>query len=169
LSKKLQILLKLFFILSIAFFTLSASQVLGDESEAVSSVSQAENSLDSAYLSLLEAERAGGDVSEVVKVLNTAIEYYSEAERAIKKGEYDTAVLLATEAVEASNVVLEADLGLIAVSKYVEGADLRNQLYLSLGAVIFIIPLSFLGWRGFKEYYIENIKKMRPEVVIDEP
>jgi hypothetical protein len=169
LSKKRQIVLKLFSILSITFFTLGASQVLGDESEAVSSVTQAENSLDSAYLSLLETERAGGDISELVKVLNTAIEYYSKAEMALKKGEYNEADLLATKAVKASNVVLEANLGLVSVTKYVEGAALRNQLYLTLGAVIFIIPLSFLSWRRFKEYYIENIKKMRPEVVIDEP
>lgn len=154
--------------LIITFFTLGAFQALGDESEAVSSVTQAKNSLDTAYLSLLEIERAGGDVSELVKVLNTALEYYSQAERAIKKGEYDVAVLLSTKAVKASNVVLEVDIGLITVTKYVEGANLRTQLYLTLGAVIIIIPLSFLSWRRFKEYYIENVKKMRPEVVIDE-
>jgi len=151
------------------FFIPSSSRVLGDESEAVLRVSQAEDSLGAAYLSVLEAERAGGDVSELVVVLNTALEYYSEAERLIEAGEYGAAVFLVRKAVEASNVVLDVDFSLLVVVEHVEVAPHWNQIILSFGAVFFIILLSFLGWRRFKIYYIRRVLGSGLEVVVDEP
>ena len=49
----------------------------------------AEDALGSIYLSLLEAKRAGGDVSELVELLNTSLKYNSEAERALASREYE--------------------------------------------------------------------------------
>ena len=167
--KKTQSFLVLFFVLTIIFFSPYAFQALGDESEAVLRVSQAEDSLESAYLSVLEAESAGGDVSELIRILNTALEYYSEAERVIKTEEYEEAVLLAAKVVETSNVVLDANTGLIVVAKHVKSAAFMNQLYMSVGACILIITLSFLGWRRFKNYYIKKLKDFKPEIVVDEP
>lgn len=168
-KKKLQYFSVLFFILIIMFFIPRSSRVLGDESEAVLRVSQAEDSLKAAYLSVLEAERAGGDVSELALVLNTALEYYSEAEMLIEAGEYEAADFLARKVVQASNVALDVDISLIVVAEHVEEATLWNQIILSFGAVFFIILLSFLGWRRFKIYYIQRVLGSRLEVVVDEP
>ena len=154
----------LFFIFSLIFFTQNVYRVLGDESEAVSRVSLAEDSLEAAYLSVLEAERAGGDISEIVGLLNTALEYYSEAERALKSGEHDIAVQLAGKAVEASNAVLEASINLIVVVGHVEEEAFRNQLFLSFGAVCLIVLFGFLGWRLFKGYYARRVMGLRSEV-----
>ena len=131
-------------------------------------VSQAEDSLEAAYLSVLEAERMGGDISEIVTFLNTTLEYYSEAERALESGEYDAAVQLAGKAVEASNEVLEADIGLIVVAGHVEEEAFRNQLFLSFGMVCLIVLFGLLGWRQFKVYYVNRVTGFRPEVVVDE-
>jgi hypothetical protein len=169
LLKKIQSFLVLFFVLTIIFFSPYAFQALGDKSEAVLRVSQAEDSLEIAYLSVLEAERMGGDVSELIRILNTAVEYYSEAERVIKTEEYEEAVLLAAKAVETSNLVLDANTGLVYVVKHVEGIAFETQVYMSLGACILIITLSFLGWIRFKNYYIRKLKDFKPEIVVDEP
>ncbi len=147
----------------------SVSQVLGGESEAGSRISQAEGSLEVAYLSVLEAKRAGGDVSELVALLNTALEYNSEAERALESGEYNAAVQLAGKAVDASNVVLDADVSLVFVAKRVKEEIFRNQLFLSFRDVSFIVLFGFLGWRLFKGYYVQRVMGYRPEVVADEP
>jgi len=168
LSKKLKFFSVLLFIFVSVFSTLSVSRVLGDESEAVSMVSQAEDSLEAAYLSVLKAERMGGDISEIVTFLNTALEYFSEAEIALESREYDAAVQLAGKAVEASNAVLEADIGLIVVAGHVEEEAFRNQLFLSSVMVCLIVLFSFLGWRRFKVYYISRVMAVRPEVVVDE-
>jgi hypothetical protein len=138
--------------------------VVGAESEAITRVSQAEDSLEVAYLSVVEAERAGVDVSELVVLLNAALEYYSEAERALESEEYDIAVQLAGKVVEASNAVLEADSSLIVVAGHVEEEAFRNQLFLSFGAVCFIVLFGFLGWRLFKGYYAWRMIGLRSEV-----
>ena len=143
-------------------------QARGDQKEAEMRCSQAEDSMEAAYLSILEAERAGVDVSKLVVLLNTALEYYSEAERALDSGEYDAAVQLAGEAVEASNVVLDADISLMFVAERVEEEVFRNQLFLSFGAVCFTVLFGFLGWRQFKGYYVQRVMGLRPEVVADE-
>ena len=140
----------------------------GAESKAASRVSQAENSLKAAYLSVLEAERVGGDVSELVAFLNTALEYYAEAERVFEIGEYGSAVDLADKAIDASNVVLETDISMIVVTEIVKEKVFRNQLYLSIGASCIIILFSVLGWKVFKGYSVRRINGLSPEVVADE-
>ena len=167
-SKKLKFFSVLLFIFVSVFSTLSVSRVLGDESEAVSMVSQAEDSLEAAYLSVLKAERMGGDISEIVTFLNTALEYFSEAEIALESREYDAAVQLAGKAVEASNAVLEADIILLVVAGHVEEEAFRNQLFLSSALVCLVVMFGFLGWRRFKVYYVSRVMDVRPEVVVDE-
>jgi len=159
----------LFFIFSLMFLTQNVSRVLGDKSEAVSRISHAEDSLEAAYLSVLEAERMGGDISEIVTLLNTALEIYSEAERALESGEYDTAVQLAGKVGDASKAVLEADISLMVVAGHVEEEAFRNQLFLSFGMVCLIVLFGFLGWRRFKVYYVNRVMGFRPEVIVDEP
>jgi len=168
LLKKLQYFSVLLFVFALVFIFPSVSRVQGAKSEAVSRISQAEDYLEAAYFSLLEAERAGGDVSGLVVFLNTALEYYSEAERALEYGEYETVVQLAEKVVEASNVVLEANIGVMVVSKDVKETELRNQFLLSFGSVCFIILLGFVGWKWFKDYYTRRVMGLRPEVVADE-
>ena len=165
-SKKMHYFLLLLF--TLVFFMPSVSRVIGAESEAISKVSLAENSLETAYLSLLEADRAGGHVSGLVALLNTALEYYSESENALELGEYDAAIQLAGKSVEASNVVFETDINLIEITKKVEEEVFRKQLFLSFGVVCLIVLFGFLGWRQFKVYYVHRVMDSRPEVIADE-
>jgi len=167
-SNKLKYFSVFSFIFVSVFFTLIVSPVLGAESEAVSRISQAEDSLEAAYLSVLKAERAGGGVSELVELLNTALEYYSKAEKALESGEYETAVQLAGEVVEISNLIMKADVSLLFVAERVEESVFRNQLFLSFGAICLIVLFSFLGWRQFKGYYVRRATGLRLEVVTDE-
>ncbi len=167
-SKKLKCFSALFFVCTYVFFMPSVSRVMGAESEAISKVSLAENSLEVAYLSLLEADRAGGDVPELVALLNTALEYYSESDRALELGDYDAAIQLASKSVEVSNVVFETNINLIEVTKKVEEEGFRNQLFLSFGVVCLIVLFGFLGWNQFKVYYFHRVMDSRPEVIADE-
>lgn len=158
----------LFFILLMVLFLPGTCQVFGDELDAISRVSQAEDSLEAAYITVVKAERAGVDVSELVGVLNTAMEYYNEAERAIKTGHYEEAVLLATKVIRTSNIVLDADISLMVVAEHVEETTFRNQLFLSSGAVLIIILFGILGWRYFKSYYIHRMMGLKIEVNANE-
>ena len=157
-----------FFMFSFMLFTPNVSRVLG-ELEAALRVSEAEDSLEAAFLSVLEAERAGGDVTEIVDLLNNALVHYSEAERALEYGEYDTAVQLARKAIEDSNLVLETTMNLILVVGDVKEKAFRNQLFLSFGMVCLIVLFGILGWRQFKLYYVHRVMDFKPEVIVDEP
>jgi tetratricopeptide (TPR) repeat protein len=167
-SKKLLYLPCLFFLIILLYFSFGFSLVYGEESEVRGKKSQAEDSLEAAYISLLEAERAGGDISGLVSLLNTALDYYSQADIALRSGKDEEALKLAEKAIEVTNEILEADVSIIVVSEHIEEVRFRNQLIISLGSVFFIIIFGFLGWSRFKDYYLQNMIGLRPEVVSDE-
>jgi len=167
-SKKLPYLPFLFFLIILLYFSFGVSRVYGEELEARGKISQAEDSLEAAYISLLEAERAGGDISGLVSLLNTALDYYSQADIALRSGKDEEALKLAEKAIEVTNEILEADVSIIVVSEHIEEVRFRNQLIISLGSVFFIIIFGFLGWSRFKDYYLQNMIGLRPEVVSDE-
>jgi len=151
-----------------AFSLQSLCLVWAGEMEAVSEISRAEDFLKTAYLYVLDAERAGGDVSELVARLNTALEYFSEAERAFGSGKYDSAVLLAGRVVETSDVILNDAVGLRGAAELQGEISFRNQLILSSGVVCSTVLFGFLGWRRFKDYYVRRMMGLRSEVVVDE-
>jgi len=143
--------------------------VYGDEKEeAILRISEAEDAIKSAYLSLLESERVGGDISELVELLNTALEYQFKANRALELGDFYTAINLDQKVIQISNEILNTDINLISVAKYLEEVNFRNQVLLSLGVTLSTIFLGFLSWRFFKKYYIRNLMASSLEVSADE-
>ena len=167
-SKKPPYLPFLFVVITSLYFSFGFSLVYGEESEVRGTMLQVEDSLEAAYISLLYAERAGGDISELVPLLNTALDYYSQADVALKSGKDEEALNLVLKAIEVTNEVLEADVNIMVVAEHVEEVRFRNQLIISLGSVFFIIIFGFLGWSRFKDYYLQNMIGLRPEVVSDE-
>ena len=146
-------------------FALCESDVEG----ARSALELAEEAVASAYVLVLEAEGAGGEISELVARLNDALEYLSGAERAFESGEYDGAVMSAGKAVEASDAVGRGAVGLKRVAEVRSGIQFRNRLVLSFELVFFTVLLGFLGWSMFKRYYLRRMRGLRPEVAADEP
>jgi len=140
-----------------------------DVGGARSAMESAEETLASAYLSVLEAERAGGDISELVARLNGALEYLSGAERAFESGEYDEAVLSAGKAVEASDAIGSDAVALNQLAEYQGEIQFRSQLVISFELVYFTVLLGFLGWSLFKDYYLRRMRGLKPEVAADEP
>ena len=146
-------------------FALCESDVEG----ARSALESAEEAVASAYRSVLEAEGAGGEISELVARLNSALEYLSGAERAFESGEYDGAVLSAGKAVEASDAIGSDAVALKRLAEVRGEIMFRNQLVLSILLVSLTVSLGFLGWSLFKGYYLRRVRGLRPEVSADEP
>ena len=139
----------------------------GTASEASIQMSETQDSLKRAYLSLLEVERAGGNVTELVMLLNVALDYYTEAEREFKAGKYDSALELADKCIDMSTRVIETDISMIVITEHVKEESFRNQLYLSIGAICIIVICGILGWELFKNYYQRTISGSSPEIVND--
>ena len=140
----------------------------GDEREVMLELSQAENSLEIAFTSLLVAERAGGDISSFVALLNYALDLYNKANLAFQNGEYETATIFLVELDEVLINVLELGNSLAAASERFSTIQFRNQLFLSIGVSIFLLVLGFVGWRQFKVTYFRIKKDYFPEVVVNE-
>jgi len=146
-------------------FALCESDVEG----ARSALESAEEAVASAYVLVLEAEGAGGEISELVARLNDALEYLSGAERAFESGEYDGAVLSAGRAVEASDAVGRDAVALKRLAEVRGEIQFRNLMVISFGLAVITVLLGILGWSLFKGYYLRRVRGLRPEVSADEP
>jgi hypothetical protein len=129
----------------------------------------AEDSLKSAYLSVLEAERGGGDVSELVSGLKVAVGHYSEAKRAFESGDYDDAVILAEKTIEAANNISNDAARLRGAKKFQGEIAFGYWLFQSFGAMCIIVVSGYFGWSRFRGYYVRRLLGLRPEVSVDEP
>jgi hypothetical protein len=128
----------------------------------------AEDLLESAFLSVLEAERRGVDVYELVSGLKVAVGHYSEAERAFESGDYDGAVILAERTVEAANNISNSAVRLRGVTEVQGEIAFGYWLFQSLGAVCVIVVSGYFGWSRFRGYYVRRLMGLRPEVSVDE-
>ncbi len=135
---------------------------------ARSVVEMAGESLESAYLSVVEAERSGGDVSELVSYLRVAVGHLSEAERALEMGDYDGASLLADKADEAAKDILLIASRLGDFSIMQGRIAFGYRLLVSFGVFMVIMIYGFLGWKTFRGYYFRRLMELKPEVSVDE-
>jgi hypothetical protein len=128
----------------------------------------AEDSLKSAFLSVLEAERGGVDVSELVSCLRVAVEHYSEAERAFESGDYDGAVILAEWTVEAAKNISDNAVRLRGVAEVQGEIAFGYWLFQSFSTVCVVVVSGYFGWGRFRGYYVRRLMGLRPEVSVDE-
>jgi hypothetical protein len=140
-----------------------------DIESARSMLESAEGALASAYLSIVEAERSGGDISPLVMAFNGALNDLSAGRRALDAGDYELASDLASEAVDLSDMVTEEAVLLRHIAEYEGEIEFRNRLILAFMSVYLIVLLGFLGWRLFRVNYLLRMGLMKPEVAVDEP
>jgi len=138
------------------------------ETEVVSALTSAEEAAASAFVAVLEAERAGGNVSKLLVRLNDAAEGLSKAEISYRLGNYEAAISFsAISSGICTGVRSDAEeLRLQALGPKHMQVWLR-MIESVLGAAIVGIG-GFWSWRLFKRRYFERILRMKPEVSFDE-
>jgi hypothetical protein len=139
--------------------------VSGQTDQTTTSLQVAESALDQAFSSVLNAEKAGGNVTQLLAELNTAGEIVAEAENAYHSGNTAIVTSLANNASQIANQVNDESLNLRNVSL----VDSQNSLWLTLifsviGAVVFGLSLLFV-WRRFKSVFTKKLLGTKPEVV----
>ena len=149
-------------LLTVTIAAFQTPLVLADEK---ASIETADLSISQAFISVLAAEKVGGNVTQLLTALNTAGGLLAEAENAYRSGN------LSNVASKAENARLIADhvnsdaLNLRDVSL----VESQNNFWLTLtfsvvGAVVFGIVL-LLVWRRFRRSYVKKMFSMKPEVV----
>lgn len=134
------------------------------EDVAASAVSRAEQALASAYEAVLEAERAGANVSGLLARLSEAGELLAQAHISYRLGDFDGAARFADLCGQIGEEVRVEAYNLRSSAMEEAVQHFRWTMIGSILSVAIIIGASFMGWRIFKLRYCRRVLGMRPEV-----
>ena len=130
-----------------------------------SSLTNAKDTLASAYRAAFDAERAGASMSVLLDKLTVGGEYLAESRVWYRLGVFEKtyyfAELCNIIAIEVSDEALE----LRDEAKRVGDADFVVTLALSVIGVVLSVLLCFITWVVFKRRYYNRVLGSKPEVV----
>jgi len=152
----------LFLIVGVFF----VSDLVSAQTDKVDSELQAANdSVNHAFTAVLDAEKAGANVTSLLNQLNGATGLLSEAENAYRSGDSNTALNDATTVVlVAQQVMATAQSTKNGASALAQSAFWSTSVLTVLWAIMLIVVL-FLVWRWFRQRYIRNLSSARSEVI----
>ena len=125
-------------------------------------LANSENILESAYLTVNEAESLGVDISSFVVDLVQALDYLNQAKIAMESGDFDNTVLLSRKVIEDSVQIMDEASDLMIDAKLENNKSFVNHLILSLLTSIIIVILGFAGWKYFKLFYYRRMLQLKP-------
>jgi hypothetical protein len=156
----------------ILFFSLVAGSCLYNEhyvlaqSDQVSlKLQEAGIAVDQAFDVVLDAEKAGANVTNLLDQLNVAASYLAQAENYYRTGDSNNA------ATQAGNVLLIAQQVTTSAQNVKQTAEVSGQnvfwltfVFAGIGASLFVAVL-FLIWRKVKRGYMKKLFGSKPVVV----
>jgi hypothetical protein len=114
---------------------------------------------------VLDAERAGGDISSLVFRMNHVVDALSEAKTALTEGDRDRAFQLAARAAENATSTATQAYAFASSAAYDAEIGFRNQVIVSVVSSGLIVGLGWYAWAYFKQYYMRQLMERKPEAV----
>ena len=151
-------------LLTVTIAAFQTPLVLADEK---ASIETADLSINQAFISVLAAEKAGGNVTQLLTELNTAGELLAEAENAYRSGNLANVASKAENARQIADQVNSDALTLRDVSLVESQNNFWMTLAFSVVSVVVFGIVLLLVWRRFKRGYIKKLFALKPEVVED--
>ena len=126
-----------------------------------------ESSINLAFEKVLEAERAGANVTALVARLNEAVDLLVKANLLERNGKYDEAAEAASAAAKIAREV--EDQALKLKDSAISNREFAFKISIAGSAVGISAFLFFMSrlWHRFKKYYVERILACKPEVTED--
>ena len=151
----------LFVLSSMLMLSVSASS---DQEATLSTISEAEQSMAQAYEAVLDAERAGAEISGLLARLNDAAGMISEGHMAFEVGDFEEATRFAELSGEVAwEVVGKAEW--LEVEAKNEHANRKKWFMAGSATGITIVSIaSLLGYEYFKGRYYKRLSKRKPRV-----
>jgi hypothetical protein len=139
--------------------------VFAQTDQTTSKLQTASNALERAFNVVLGAEKAGGNVTQLLVKLNTAGVLLAEAQNAYNSGNTTNVSFIADNVRQIADQVNSDAVNLRNASVL----NSQNSFWLTLvfsvvGAVVFGVSL-FIVWRRFKRDFIKKLLGSKPEVV----
>jgi hypothetical protein len=160
-----QVIAKAITVLLIVAIGVSLQTTLVKANIESASIETANSSINQAFTNVLAAEKAGGNITQLLTRLNSAGELLAEAENAYQSGNTANVTAKAENARQIADQVNADAIKLRDVSL----VESQNNFWLTLafsvvGAVVFGIIL-LLVWRRFKRAHLKKLLGLKPEVV----
>ena len=151
--------------LSVSFICISLVSPVFCASHSAAKIVEAESALRQAMKNVIEAERAGANVSSLISDLNAAGDVLADAVRVAAAGDDQQAVTLAESSKSwAESVSVQAsDLKVLYSSRSV---FLSTLAFSGLGVLVFV-GLLVAVWVVFKRSHTRRILNMSPKVASD--
>ncbi len=155
----------LFVVLTLSVCFLSVQQATAQTDSATSKLQAANTAVDQAFNAVLDAEKAGANVTDLLAQINVAEGLLAQAENSDRTGNTNTAATQADSVLPiAQQVTNEAQNAKQTAIVSSQNALWSTIVLTAIGVFVFVLVL-FLVWRRFKRNYIERLSEAKPELV----
>ncbi len=143
---------------------LNEHYVFAQTDQTASKLQAANTAIDGAFNAVLDAEKAGANVTGLLAQLNVAEGELAQAENSYRTGDSSTAAAQAASVLPIAQEVTTA----AQEAKQTALVSGQNAFWSTIaltviGAFVFVLVL-FLVWRWFKRTYIKGLSEAKPEV-----
>jgi hypothetical protein len=164
LSKKRLTIAKLSAIMIVACFLLSLPFALANDAN---SIETANSSINSAFINVLAAEKAGGNITGLLKRLNDAADLLAEAENSRVTGDPNDVSSKAETSRQIADKVNDDAIKLLANQLAESNTNFWLTIaFSSVGVTAFVLIL-WVVWKRSKRRFMNKLLDMKPEVLKD--
>jgi len=142
----------------------SEPYVFAQTDQTTSKLQAANTAIEQAFNAVLDAEKAGANVTALLAQLNTAAGILAQAENSYRAGDSNAAAAQAESVLTiAQQVTTGAQDAKQTATVSVQNAVWSTIAFTVIGVFVFVLGL-LLVWRWFKQRYINNLSQSKPEV-----
>jgi hypothetical protein len=128
----------------------------------------ANTAVNQAFSGVLDAEKAGANVTDLLSQLNYAAGVLANAENSYCAGDFSKAAIQADSVLPiAQQVTTSAQTAKQTATVNTQNAFWATIAFTVIGSVVFVWLL-LMVWRRFKRNYIKNLSEAKPELVSNE-
>jgi hypothetical protein len=143
----------------------SGYYVFAQTDQTASKLQSANTAVERAFNIVLDAEKAGANVADLLAQLNVVAGVLAQAENSYRAGDFNKAAIQADSVLTIAQEVTTS----AQVAKQTALVSSQNGFWLTIaftviGAFVFVLVL-FLVWRRFKRGYMKKLLGLKPEVV----
>jgi hypothetical protein len=156
------IILPVILILSICFLGLNTA--IAQTNQADSKLQSANNSVNQAFNAVLDAQKAGANVTDLLSQLNTAANILAQAENSYRARDINGAIAKANSLLPITQEITN-DAQVLKQSAIVNTQNnfWSTIIFSVVITVVFVLVLFFI-WRWFKRNYMNRLSEVKPEV-----
>ncbi len=154
----------IFIFLTLGSCLYSGHYVSAQTDQTASKLQVANNAVEQAFNAVLDAEKAGANVTGLLVRLNDAAGILAQAENSYRTGDNNTAIVQADSVLPiAQEVTTAAQNAKQTALVSGQNAFWSTIAFTVIGIFVFVLA-SFLVWRWFRRQYISNLDQAKPEV-----